>query len=504
MLTLSTRSPQADGTARARLEVASRMAAQKSRRLPPLSGVLVLVMASTGLVVIDITIVALGLPLISADVADGKSAESVVVTYMVAMGALTQAAGSLSDRWGRRSLFLAGIAVFTLASLAATSAQDLWWLNAARVFQGCGAAVIMVNGIPLISDRYTGEERNLAIGAWGSFATAAGLLAPALGGVLIDAVGWRAVFAINLPLGAAAWALAARVLPRPSPAPASAPSSTGRPDWAGSLLLMLGLGTATLLMLRPDDRPWAGQDTVALLTACLALAAFLVLQLRVPMPTLELRMFTRPAFCGAMLAVLLSRVLTIGGSVYLVLYLSDGLGLNPTAAGLLMTPIFLAQIATGMVGSKLLSHWAPGLVIGSGYLLKAIGFAALALLITPNTPWWALLGPLLAWGAGGGIAGAPVMAVAVQVTEPERVGMVAGAVSTLASLGAGVGTAALGAVFALHGGAGTGSRAVADGTRAVLTVSAALAAVAVLTTLVLIHPHRVPRPDRTRAREPAR
>lgn len=112
------------------------MPAQKSRRLPPLSGVLVLVMASTGLVVVDLTIVAIGLPLISADVADGASAESVVVTYMVAMGALTQVVGSLSDRWGRRALFLAGITVFTLASLAATVAPDLLWLNAARAVQG--------------------------------------------------------------------------------------------------------------------------------------------------------------------------------------------------------------------------------------------------------------------------------------------------------------------------------------------------------------------------------
>ncbi len=174
-----------------------------------------LVMAATGLVVVDLTIVAIGLPLISADVADGASAESVVVTYMVAMGALTQVVGSLSDRWGRRALFLAGTAVFTLASLAATVAPDLLWLNAARVVQGAGAAAIMVNGIPLLSDRYTGEERNLAIGAWGSFATAAGLLAPILGGVMAETFGWRAVFAVNLPLGVAAWVLAVRVLPVP-------------------------------------------------------------------------------------------------------------------------------------------------------------------------------------------------------------------------------------------------------------------------------------------------
>ncbi|MET8828097.1 MFS transporter [Streptomyces sp. NPDC004610] len=451
-------------------------------------------MASTGLVVVDLTIVAIGLPLIGEDIGGGASVESVVVTYMVAMGALTQVAGSLSDRWGRRSLFLAGIAVFTLASLAAALAPDLGWLNAARVVQGCGAAVIMVNGIPLIADRYTGEERNLAIGAWGSCATAAGLLAPTVGGVLVDAFGWRSVFAVNLPLGVAAWVLAARVLPRDAPRN----SSAGRPDWAGSLLLILGIGTATLLMLRPGDTPWAAQDTAVLLTSCLALTAFLVLQLRVPLPTLELRLFKRPAFCGAMLAVLLSRVLTIGGSVYLVLYLSDGLDLTPTSAGLLMTPIFVAQMAMGMVGSRLLSHWAPGVVIGSGYLLKGAGFLALALLITPGTPWWALLIPLLAWGAGGGIAGAPVMAVAVQVTEPERVGMVAGTVSTLASLGAGVGTAALGVVFAHYDGTGSGSQAVTDGTRAVLTVSATLAFIAVLTTVALLHPRRVPRRERSR------
>lgn len=467
------------------------MTAQKpSRRLPPFSGVLVLVMVSTGLVVVDLTIVTVGLPLLSTDLADGASAESVVVTYMVAMGALTQVVGSLSDRWGRRSLFLAGIAVFTLASLAATVAPDLAWLNVARVVQGAGAAAIMVNGIPLLSDRYSDEERNLAIGAWGSFATAAGLLAPTLGGLLIDAFGWRAVFAINLPLGMLAWVLAARVLPRPAPA---APG-TRHPDWAGSLLLMLGLGTATFLMLRPGGAPWSWQNTAVLVTACLALAAFLAVQLHVPQPMVELRMFAQPAFSGAMLAVLLSRALTIGGSVYLIQYFSDGLQLSPTGAGMLMTPVFLAQIVMGMAGSKLLSHWAPGHVISFGYALKSAGLLALALLITPGTAWWALLVPLLVWGAGGGIAGAPVMAVAVRVAPPERVGMVAGTVSTLASLGAGVGTAALGAVFTLQG--GQGSQAVTDGTRAVLTSAALLAVLAVLTTVTLISPRRVPRPDR--------
>lgn len=112
-------------------------------------------------------------------------------------------------------------------------------------------------------------------------------------------------------------------------------------------------------MLRPGGAPWSGRDTAVLLTACLVLAAFLAVQLKAPAPTLDLRMFGSPAFSGAMLAVLLSRVLTIGGSVYLVLYFSDGLGLSPTGAGLLMTPIFLAQIVMGMVGSKLIGDRPP-------------------------------------------------------------------------------------------------------------------------------------------------
>ncbi len=125
------------------------MPAPKSRRLPPLSGVLVLVMASTGLVVVDLTIVAIGAPLISADIADGASVESVVVTYMVAMGALTQVVGSLSDRWGRRPLFLAGIAVFTLASLAAPLAPHLLRPNVARRRLGIGAyALTWRDGTP--------------------------------------------------------------------------------------------------------------------------------------------------------------------------------------------------------------------------------------------------------------------------------------------------------------------------------------------------------------------
>ncbi|MFE3443419.1 MFS transporter [Nocardia sp. NPDC059180] len=460
--------------------------------------------ATTALVVIDTTIVAIGLSDLRADFGVA-GVESVVVSYLVTMGALTQIAGSLSDRIGRRRLFLAGIAVFTAASLAAAAAPSLLLLDLARALQGVGAAVLMVNALPLLSHRYEGEARNLAIAAWGSVATASGLIAPLLGGLLIDTFGWRAMFAVNVPIGVAALAFGWRRLPYDTPAvhPAGV-------DWLGGAMLALGLGSGTLALLRGDEQGWTAPATALLIAISLvALAAFLLTERRAAAPMLELRLFAQRAFTGALAAVFISRVLTIGGTVYFVVYFQDSLGLTASQAGLLMTPVFLAQMATGMVGAKLLSWWAPGIVIASGYVLKGAAALALAMLVAPDAPIWALIVALLVWGAGGGIAGSPVMAVAMNVTAPERAGMVAGAVTSLAAIGAGVGTAALGAIFRSRVDAqetdGT-RQAVADGASAVLFTSAALAAVTVVLVLILIDPRRVPRPkpDASAEAEPAR
>ncbi|MFD0888897.1 MFS transporter, partial [Streptosporangium algeriense] len=424
---------------------------------PPISGrptaargraILGLVIAGTALVVIDMTIVTIALPAIQEDLGGTLAdVQWVIIGYMITMGAVTQVVGSLSDRIGRRRVHLLGIALFTTASVVCGAAPTAVVLDLARAVQGIGGAVLMVNALPLLSHHLDGERRNLAISTWGSAATAAGLIAPLLGGVLVDTLSWRVIFLINVPIGAAAFVICLRTLP--SDAPGRIPH--GRIDWAGATLLIASLALADLALLRGEDQGWGSTATLTQLAAAAALfTAFLLLQSRVGAPTLDLALFREPAFTGAALAVFVSRVLTIGGTVYLVQYFQWSLHLNPTQSGLLLTPVFLAQMAAGMLGGKLLSRFPSGYVIAGGYACKAAGAALLAPAFTPAVSPWLLTVPLLVWGIGGGIAGAPVMAVAMNVTDKRRAGMVAGTITSLASIGAGIGTAVLGAVYSVR------------------------------------------------------
>lgn len=197
--------------------------------------VLALVVAASSLVVIDMTIVAIGLPDIRRDLGGSLAdAQWVMVAYLITMGAVTQVMGSLSDAVGRRRVFLLGAALFTAASLACGLAPGVHVLVAARAVQGVGGAILMVNALPLLSHQFAGERRNMAISTWGSAATAVGLLAPLLGGVLVEWLSWRALFLVNLPVGLAILALGLRHLPADSPPPEPYAPSAGQAPCSSS------------------------------------------------------------------------------------------------------------------------------------------------------------------------------------------------------------------------------------------------------------------------------
>ncbi|TWV16363.1 MULTISPECIES: MFS transporter [Streptomyces albidoflavus group] len=464
--------------------------------------VLALVIAASSLVVIDMTIVAIGLPDIRRDLGGSLAdIQWVMVAYLITMGAVTQVMGSLSDAVGRRRVFLFGAALFTAASLACGLAPGVYVLDVARAVQGVGGAILMVNALPLLSHQFAGERRNMAISTWGSAATAVGLLAPLLGGVLVEWLSWRALFLVNLPVGLAILALGLRHLPADTPPP-GAVRTVRRP---GALLLVAALGLGNFALLRGADQGWTSAATLLQSATALALLAlFLRGESRADAPLFDLALFRAPAFTGAALAVFMSRVLTIGGTVYFVQYFHDALHLGPVAIGLLLAPVFLAQMAAAMAGGKLLTRFAPGHVIATGYACKAAGAALLALAFPSAAaaahPWLLAL-PLLVWGTGGGIAGAPVMAVAMNVTGRDRAGMVSGTITSLASIGAGLGTAALGVLYASRlNGAGSGGtpapEAVASAAATVLYTSAALATLTLAAVLILISPRHTPAPAR--------
>ncbi|MBP2327044.1 EmrB/QacA subfamily drug resistance transporter [Kibdelosporangium banguiense] len=510
--------------------------AQKSEA--PLTGqaraILTLVIAGSLLVVIDIVIVTVGLPGIQAELGGSLSSiQWVIVAYTVTMGAVTQVVGTLSDRLGRRTVYLTGIVLFTVSSLACGLAPNVVFLDLARGLQGIGGAILMANSLPLISHAFEGQRRNMAIATWSTAATAAGLVAPVLGGVLIDVLDWRAMFLVNVPIGIAAFIMAAARLPSP-------PQSDGpRPpiDWLGTALLILSLGIGNFALLRGEDQGWGSTQTLVQFgLAVILFIAFTVVQVRVQAPTLHLSLFRVPAFTGAALAIFMSRVLTIGGTVYFVQYFQGSLHLTPTESGLMLVPGALAQMGAGMLAGKLQARLAPGPIIATGYTLKAIAAAWLGFAFGPTTSPWLLALPLLIWGFGGGVAGAPVMSVAMNVVDKQRAGMVGGTVTSLASIGGGVGTAVLGVLYKTQTGsviaadpaiqgptreamvdaAARGDAqavlalapedakasvqtaldtAIAEGGSAVLLSSAAMAVVTTLIVLVLLNSRNVPGPN---------
>ncbi|ALG14643.1 arabinose transporter permease [Kibdelosporangium phytohabitans] len=450
---------------------------------------LALVTAGSLLVVIDIVIVTVGLPQIQRDLGGSLAGvQWVIVAYTVTMGAVTQVTGTLSDRLGRRTVYLTGIVLFTASSLACGLAPGVVFLDVARGLQGIGGAILMANSLPLISHEFEGQRRNMAIATWTTAATAAGLIAPVLGGVLVDVTSWRAMFLVNVPVGVVAFVLAYAKLP----APPRSGAERQPIDWAGAVLLIASLGLLTFALLRGGDQGWGSAPTIVQLgLAVLLFVVFLGIQKRAQAPTLELSLFRVPAFTGAVSAVLMSRVLTIGGTVYFVQYFQGALHFTATGTGLMLVPGAVAQMGAGMLAGKLQARFPPGPIVALGYACKGVAATWLGFAMSPTAGVVTLAVPLLIWGFGGGIAGAPVMSVAMGVVDKQHAGMVGGTVTTLAAIGGGIGTAVLGVLYTAHA-QGTTEDAVASGASAVLFASAALAVVTLALVLVLINPRSVP------------
>ncbi|NEE12841.1 MFS transporter, partial [Streptomyces sp. SID7499] len=177
------------------------------------------------------------------------------------------------------------------------------------------------------------------------------------------------------------------------------------------------------------------------------LTGFLVLERRVPSPTLDLALFKVPTFVAAALIAFFSRFATIGGSVYYILYFQSARGLSPLQTGLMMMAIFAPQLGMGLVAGKLQAKYSPSHIIGAGFGILALGGLAMSWSFDLDQAIWAALPGLLLWGVGGGLAGSPSMSLAVNVVPKERAGMASGAVNSLFMFGAGIGAAVFGVLF---------------------------------------------------------
>lgn len=407
-----------------------------------------------------------------------QAAQWIVLAYLLAVTTLVVSVGRLGDMIGRRKLMLLGIAVFTLASIACGAASELWFLIAARVAQGFGAAVMMALSMALVGETMPRERAGRAMGMLGSISAIGTALGPSVGGGLISAWGWQSLFLLNIPLGAAALLLAYVHLPHDKP-------SVARPafDYAGSILLAGTLAAYSLAM--TSGHGTFGAINAALLgLALLGGGAFVALESRIAAPLVRPALFLNPTVSRGFATSALASTVAMTTLVIGPFYLTGGLRLSPAETGLVMSagPIVAALI--GIPAGKAVDHFGARRVTVAGLALMALGAALLARAQTAFGIAGYVL-PLVTLTAGFATFQASNNTGVVTGVEPEQRGVVSGLLNLSRNLGLITGASLMGAIFSAASGARDVSLADVDSVASGMNLAFAVATVLVVFALIL-------------------
>jgi EmrB/QacA subfamily drug resistance transporter len=404
---------------------------------------LIAVCTATFMLLLDISIVYVALPAIQRSLrASFSDLQWVVDAYALALATCVLTAGSLADLFGRKRLFLIGVALFTLASAACGAANDPLFLIIARAVQGLGGAMMFATALALISQEFHGNERGTAFGAWGATIGAAVAIGPLAGGALTSWLSWRWIFFVNIPIGIAAIVLSAKQLHE------SKDPEHSRLDPIGLVTLIGGLFCLILALIEGNRQGWTSALIIGLLVAAAALLAlFIASQLRGHTTMVDLTLFRRPAFVGAQTTAFTISASMFAMFLYYTLYLQSILGLSPLETGLVFLPLSVVSFVAAPVAGRLSTRVPIRLLLASGLALNALAMWSMSR-VTPSSGWSVLLPGFLIAGVGIGLVNAPLASTAVSTVRQERAGMASGINNTFRQLGIATGIAALGAVFA--------------------------------------------------------
>ncbi len=401
------------------------------------------------MVVLDFTIVNIALPSMERDFGVATSVVQWVVTgYAIAFSGLLILGGRAADMLGRRRIFIAGLVVFSLASLAGGLAGDPVLLVASRIVQGAGAALVAPAALSLITTSFPpGPRRTRAIGLYGSMASVGFVAGQVLGGVLVEWTSWRAVFLVNVPVGLAAAFLAPRLIAVPAAErTAGAGSQRGRRlDVRGAVLITASIALAVFSISQGDVLGWTSPLVLgAAVIAVGAAACFVVAETRHPAPLVRPRLLLRPGLRnGATLAFLLG-VWNGGELLVLSLYLQLVLHFSPLVTGMVIAPQGIAGFTMGMLGPRLAGRFGVRRVAMVAGVSATIGFAVLTQL--PAVGYSPLLFVVTLVGFGGaGTAFGSIVLASRELSDGDQ-GLAGGVVNTSRQMGAAVGAALLPAV----------------------------------------------------------
>ncbi|MFD9462158.1 MFS transporter [Streptomyces sp. NPDC060027] len=448
---------------------------------PPTWVVVALACAGQFLVVLDVSVVNVALPSMRTDL--GLSAPGlqwVVNAYSIAFAGFMLLGGRAGDLYGRKRMFLVGLALFTLASVGGGLAQEGTQLLVARAVQGLGAAVLAPSTLTILTSAVPeGAARARAIATWTAVGAGGGAAGGLVGGLLVDGLSWRWVLLINVPVGAVVLAGAARWLVE------SRAGDGRRLDLPGALLVTAGLATLAYGIVQTEAEGWTAAATLVPLCAGAALIGFfLVVEARTRAPLMPLKLLRLRSVSSANAAMFVSGSAMFCMWFFMTLYAQNVLGYSPLDAGLALVPSSLAVV----IGSKLAPHLMP--VIGArtvavlGTLLAAAGFGWQSTMTADGSFLTAVMLPGVLMMAGAGLAATPLAAIATSGAAPEDAGLVSGLVNTSRVMGGSLGLAIMSTIAAARTGGSVSGEALTAGYALAFRVSCVLLLVGAVLMLV--------------------
>ncbi|MFI5907979.1 MFS transporter [Dactylosporangium sp. NPDC051541] len=436
------------------------------------------------LVSLDLSVVNVGLPQMAAGL--GFSALGVtwvIHAYALTFGGLLLLGGKAADRYGRRRLLLLGLALFGVASLLGGFAQSPGHLVAARAAQGVGAAMLAPAALALLTSTFpAGPARVRAFGVWAAMNAAGGALGVLAGGLLTEYASWRWVMFANVPMAAAALAMAYYGI-------AELPViRSGRPDVLGALLATAGMTTLVFGIVRTDRHPWTSAATLTtLVIALILLAAFVVVERTTRRePLLRLGLLTNRAVAGANIFNLLVGAAMASAFYFASLYLQRVLGTGPALTGVQFLPFALGVIVGAVLAIRLGYRFPPRTLLILGGLVTAAGFAWFGRISAGGSFTTDILGPSIVASVGFGLCLGPVVSIATHGVAAHETGTASGLLNSSRQIGASLGLAALGTAAGHRTGTATTTAAVNDGYALGLTLGAALLLTAVLVATLIL------------------
>ena len=399
------------------------------------------VCVATFMLLLDITIVNVALPAIAEDLGSSFSdLQWVIDAYALALAALLLTAGSLSDLFGGRRVFVGGLVIFTLASAGCGLAGSPLVLELARGLQGVGGAAMFATSLALLAATFQGKQRGAAFGIWGAVTGASVAVGPLVGGVLVEHVSWESIFFINLPLGLATIAVTLTKI-------REAPGQPNRVDVPGVVSFSGGLFFGIFALVRGNEEGWGSALIVTFIAlSVLLLGAFVVIEQRSRTPMLKLELFRKRAFTGAAIAAFALSASMFSMFLYITFYIQNTLGFEPLQAGLRFLPITLLSFVAAPIAGRLTERVPVRYLMGGGLSCVAIGLFLMGHL-DKDSAWTALLPGFLIAGVGIGLTNPPLASTAIGVVEPRQAGVGSGINSTFRQVGIATGIAAYGAIF---------------------------------------------------------